>query len=78
MRKIITITDELNDKIEEYSKAYGVSQSAFITFVVGQYINSVSTTYEKLNDVLSVDSVKDIVSSSVEHNSHKPCITRKK
>lgn len=44
----VMVSDRLNDKLDNYSKRYGVSKSSIVGFVVGQWIDQM----EKVNSAV--------------------------
>ena len=39
----VMISDEVNEKLNDYSKRYGISKSAICGFVIGQWIDQKET-----------------------------------
>lgn len=44
----IMVSDRLNEKLDDYSKRYGVSKSSIVGFVVGQWVDQM----EKVNSTV--------------------------
>lgn len=42
------VSDRLNEKLDDYSKRYGVSKSSIVGFVVGQWVDQM----EKVNSTV--------------------------
>lgn len=44
----IMVSDRLNEKLDDYSKRYGISKSSIVGFVVGQWVDQM----EKVNSTV--------------------------
>ena len=39
----VTVSDEVNEKLNDFSKRYGIAKSAMCAFVIGQWIDQKET-----------------------------------
>lgn len=60
MRIQVNLSDEMNEKVNEYSKKFGVTKSQFCSMVIGQAVMS----YDNALDIMG--SMKDVISEQLK------------
>lgn len=60
MRVQVNLSDEMNEKVNNYAKKFGVTKSQFCSMVIGQAVMS----YDNALDVMG--SMKDVIAKQLE------------
>lgn len=67
----VMVSDRLNEKLDNYSKRYGVSKSSIVGFVVGQWIDQVENFNNKIYGSNTVDGLLDKMFKQIEEKSNR-------
>lgn len=61
----VVISNEMNEKLKDYALRYGVSKSAIMSFICGQWVDSMERTTKA---VFGEDNnyLKDIIKSAIK------------
>lgn len=65
MRLCLKISDDMAEKIESFSKSFGMSKSAFMSYCIGSHIRTLESQESLINSVKTAlnDKVKSDVAS---------------
>lgn len=64
MRINVNVSDELNNKIENYSKQFGVSKSQFCSMMIGQGVMSYDKTFDMMGGLK--DSIQEQMKKAID------------
>lgn len=64
MRINVNVSDELNNKIENYSKQFGVSKSQFCSMLIGQGVMSYDKTFDMMGGLK--DSIQEQMKKAID------------
>ena len=64
MRINVNVSDELNSKIENYSKQFGVSKSQFCSMMIGQGVMSYDKTFDMMGGLK--DSIQEQMKKAID------------
>lgn len=67
MRINVNLSDEMNKRLDNYSKRYGMSKSSIVGFVVGQWLDGLDSANKTLyGDDSTKGLVKEVLSDMLK------------